>query len=179
MADTRFAELSDPSQRPFTTFRFLLEVSFKDVTDLPVVASFSEIDGLESTIEPKTIREGGRNAGPVHLLGPTGHGQLTLKRGMTTNFALWQWFARLTTPGWRGLRAEAEVVLLAADGATENARFILERCMPVRLKAPPMNAREGIVAIEEMSLVYETLRIKVPSPAPAAPAAAPAGGGGR
>jgi phage tail-like protein len=158
MAADKFAELTDPSQRPFTTFRFLVEVT---LTGGPsVVAGFSEVDGLEATIEPKTIREGGRNTGPVHLLGPTSYGQLTLKRGMTTNFALWQWFTHVTSPGFRGARAQLEIVLLGEDGTTENARFLLDGCLPVRLKAPGLNAREGNVAIEEMAIVYESLRLK-------------------
>ena len=36
------------------------------------------------------------------------------------------------------LRAETKVVLLAADGTTERAIFLLKRCLPLKLKAPPL-----------------------------------------
>ena len=36
-------------------------------------------------------------------------------------------------------------------------RFFLERCLPLKLKAPPLNAKEGVVAIEELQLAYEWL----------------------
>ena len=61
------------------------------------------------------------------------------------------------------LRADGEVVLLAPDGATERARFILQRCLPVKLKAPPLNAKDGAVAIEELQLAYESLTLKRPA----------------
>ena len=74
-------------------------------------------------MEVKTIREGGNNGRQIRLTGPVAYGQLTLKRGMTASFDLWDWFAaRVTDPR---LRADAEVVLFAADGETERARFVL------------------------------------------------------
>jgi phage tail-like protein len=62
----------------------------------------------------------------------------------------------------RDLRADAEVVLFAPDGQTERARFVLSRCMPVKLKAPAMNAKDGTIAIEELQLAYESLTLKEP-----------------
>lgn len=61
------------------------------------------------------------------------------------------------------LRANAEVVLFAPDGRTERARFVLTRCVPVKLKAPALNAKDGMVAIEELQLAYESLTLKQPS----------------
>jgi phage tail-like protein len=150
----------DQEARPFNAFRFSLEVKVEEVSPRVCAGSFSEIDGLEMTVEPKTIREGGRNHGPVQLSGPITYGQVTLKRGMTENFDLWNWFERVTTDGTRGVRADAEIVVFAPDGTTEQARFILTRAMPTKLKAPSLNAREGTVAIEEMQLVYESLALR-------------------
>jgi phage tail-like protein len=53
-------------------------------------------------------------------------------------------------------------VVLAADGTTEQARFVLDRCLPVKVKAPALNAKDGIVAIEELQLAYESLTREVP-----------------
>ncbi len=58
--------------------------------------------------------------------------------------------------------AFSECDLLAADGSTERARFQLMRCMPVKLKAPALNAKDGQVAIEELQIVYETLHVVTP-----------------
>lgn len=165
-------DLLDPGARPFTTFRFALEIQLKDISDKLCAGTFSEIDGLEMTIEPKTIREGGRNDGPVHLLGPTSYGQVTLKRGMTENNDLWRWFDHVTTDGHRGVRPDAELVVFSSDGTREDARFVLKRVLPIKLRAPALNAKEGQVAIEEMQLVYERLLVR--SPKTGAPAVEPA-----
>jgi phage tail-like protein len=146
--------------QPFTGFNFSVEISVEGVGNKLCNASFSDCDGLEMTMDVKTIREGGNNTRQIRLTGPMSFGLVTLKRGMTTSFDLWDWVTRLQTDP--GLRADAEVVLLAADGHTERARFVLSRCVPAKLKAPALNAREGGVAIEELQLAYESLALKKP-----------------
>ncbi len=145
---------------PFTAFNFAVEIHVPGVAPKVCSAAFSECDGLEMTMEVKTIREGGNNGRQIRLTGPLNYGQLTLKRGMTAAFDLWDWFSQiLINPG---LRADAEVVLLAVDGTTERARFVLTRCLPVKLKAPALNAKDGTIAIEELQLAYESLTLKPP-----------------
>ena len=109
-------------------------------------------------MDVKTIREGGNNGRQIRLTGAYNFGQVTLKRGMTENFDLWDWVTdTLHDPG---LRADAEVVVLAGDGRTKRASFLLSRCLPVKLKAPPLNAKDGTIAIEELQLAYESLTLK-------------------
>lgn len=151
---------------PFTAFNFRVEIRVDGVAMQICDAAFSECDGLEMTMDVKTIREGGNNGKQIRLTGPLNFGQCTLKRGMTATFYLWQWFnLMLTQPD---LRADAEVVVLATDGQTERARFLLSRCVPVKLKAPPLNARDGMVAIEEFQLSYESLTLKDQNSTPSA-----------
>ena len=146
--------------RPFVAFNFSIEINKGAEPAALCGAAFSECDGLEMTMEVKTIREGGNNGSQIRLTGPSAYGQLTLKRGMTDSFDLWTWFSdTLADPG---LRAEVEVVILAADGQTERARFHATRCVPVKLKAPALNAKDGVIAIEELQLAYESLRLVPP-----------------
>jgi phage tail-like protein len=153
--------LLTPDARPFTTFNFQVEIDVDGVSDMMCSAIFSDVDGLEMTIEPKTIREGGRNSGPVHMAGQVMYGQLTLKRGMTSNFDLWKWFEATAAPGKSGLRGSAEIVVLSGEG-DEQVRFVLTGCLPVKLRAPALNAKDGVIAIEEMSILYESLTLKAP-----------------
>ena len=60
-------------------------------------------------------------------------------------------------------RLKPDVVLMAPDGKTERARFHLTRCIPIKLKAPPLNAKDGGVAIEEFQMAYEAMTRKVPT----------------
>jgi phage tail-like protein len=145
---------------PFTAFNFSVEINVPDVSSQICKATFSECDGLEMTMDVKTIREGGNNGKQIRLTGPLNFGQLTLKRGMTSSFDLWTWVETvMVNPA---LRADAEVVLLAGDRTTERARFVLSRCVPVKLKAPTLNAKDGTIAIEELQLAYESLTLKRP-----------------
>jgi phage tail-like protein len=141
---------------PFTSFNFSVEINAGQSGGPLAAAEFAECDGLEMTMDVKTIREGGANDRPVRVAGAVNYSNLTLKRGMTANHDLWTWFQQsLEDPR---LRADAEVVLLGADGKSERARFQLTRCIPVKIKAPALSARDGAVAIEEMQLAYEKLK---------------------
>lgn len=145
---------------PFTSFNFAVEINRGEDGNPLVNAAFAECDGLDMTMEVKTIREGGANDRQIRLNGMVAYSQLTLKRGMTENFDLWRWFRdSVNDPR---LRANAEVVLLAADGSTERARFVLSRCVPVKIKAPALNAKDGQIAVEELQVAYETLMFKEP-----------------
>lgn len=145
--------------RLFTAFNFRVEIriSGRQVCQ----AEFADCDGLEMTMQPKTIREGGANARPIHLAGPVAYGQLTLKRGMTANTDLWTWFDDVQQQP--GLRADGDVVVVAPDRASSLVTFRLTNCMPVKLKGPALSGKDGQIAIEEMQLVYETLSRKAPS----------------
>lgn len=146
------------STYPFTAFNFSVEIRVDPVSSTVCSAAFSECDGLEMTMDVKTIKEGGNNATQVRGAGLVAYGTLTLKRGMTESFDLWKWFGAVTRDP--SLRGNGEVVVYAADGKTERARFVLSRLLPLKLKAPPLNAKDGMVAIEEFQLAYETLTLK-------------------
>ena len=144
---------------PFTAFNFSVEITL-DSSPL-VNASFSECDGLELNQDVKTIREGGNNNTQIRLSGPTTYGTLTLKRGLTASFDVWDWFKR--TQDDPSLTADATVALLAQDSTTEQARFVLTGCRPLKLKAPALNAKDGMVAVEELQVAYETLVYQDPN----------------
>jgi len=151
---------------PFTTFNFRIELQYGEGGTAICDAEFSECDGLELNLEPKTFREGGNNRRPIHLVGPVSYGQLTLKRGMTRDFGLWEWFEAIQQTSGHGVRASGEVALRSEDGGSDRVRFALEGCLPIKLKVPSLSAKDGQIAIEEMQVVYESLTRK------------PAGGGG-
>lgn len=147
---------------PYTAFRFEvvldLDAPPPNVTNPVCNAAFSECDGLEMTIEPKSFQEGGNNREQFHRVGPVSYGQLTLRRGMTDNLHLWHWFVAAATPG-RLSTAQGQITMWDADG-TPRLTFALKDCLPVKMRAPSLNASEGLVAIEEMQLVYARLDIR-------------------
>ena len=127
----------ETSGYPFTAFNFSVEIDVPGVSPKVCKAAFAECDGLDVTMDVKTIREGGNNGKQIRLAGPLSYGQLTLKRGMTDAFDLWTWLERvLADPA---LRANAEVVVFAPDRVTERARFVLSRCVPVKANRTGMS----------------------------------------
>ena len=122
--------------------------------------AFSECDGLEMNQQVKTVREGGNNRQPIHLMGPTSYGQLTLKRGMSSDFGLWEWFDRSVSTGREGVRLNGQIFLGSSNGMNNDVTFLLYGCIPTRLKAPSFNAKDGGIAIEEIQIAYERLQIQ-------------------
>ncbi len=131
-------------------------------------AAFSDVDGLEITLEPKTIKEGGNNTRQIHLAGPVTYAQLNLKRGMTRDVSLWKWFSEVIKTTGHGLRYDARITLQSsqtAGGKDERQPelvFKVYGCLPTKLRTPTLNAREGGLAIEEMTLVYEGFDVESP-----------------
>ncbi len=159
--------------RPLATFNFEVIIQLPGENGKVCEAAFSECDGLELSVAPKTITAGGNNSGQIHLAGPVSYGQLTLKRGMTRTLDLWDWFSQTTRTEGYGLRADAIVRLYPTSAVPQTASgsdavgavpptftFILRKCLPVKMRAPTLSASEGAVAIEEMELVYERLELK-------------------
>jgi len=147
---------------PYTAFRFQVELSLDQpvpgINGLVCRGAFSECDGLEMTMEPKAVREGGNNQEQLHLMGPISYGQLTLKRGMTGNRDLWNWFA---AAGRTGRKSTANGKVIIADAAGKpSITFVLENCLPVKLRGPSLNGKDGQIAIEEMQLAYSRLSIR-------------------
>jgi phage tail-like protein len=144
---------------PFTAFNFKVRLQIDGESQPICEGAFSEVTGLEASMDVETIREGGNNVRQIHLVGQIAYGQLTLKRGVTSNFDLWRWLR--DTQVNREKRASGDIVMLSADRATEAVRFSLTGCLPLRVKGPTLNAHDGIIAVEEVQIAYETLDVAV------------------
>ena len=150
--------------RPHTTFNFRISLRIDNAEQFGLTnplceAAFSECDGLEMSMEAKTVREGGNNQRQIHLAGPVSYGTLTLKRGMTEDINLWRWLEVASGRSGRGRTASGDVVML--DGARRpTLSFELEGCLPIRFRAPSLSAADGLVAIEELQLLYSSMKLK-------------------
>jgi phage tail-like protein len=154
------------SSYPFTAFNFSVEINVPFIGPALCNAAFSECDGLDMTMDVKTIREGGNNTQQIRMVGAVNYGLVTLKRGMTSNFDLWDWFDAQQHANPEQLRSDirgdVDVVVLSSDHKSELVRFQLRKCLLTKLKAPALSAKDGIVAVEEMQLSYESMSLKRP-----------------
>ena len=134
--------------------------------------SFTEISGLEATMEPRVFKCGGANYGPYQRVGPVMFGTVILKRGVTRTRDLWNWFALATQE--RRMAVRLKVVIQAMDpvesadsgGAGSTAtpppnrvRVELRRALPVKFKMADFSSKTTDIGIEELHLAHEGLSI--------------------
>jgi phage tail-like protein len=119
--------------------------------------SFSECTGLEGTMEPKVIKEGGRNYGALQRMGPITFATVVLKRGITRNRDLFHWF-NLVGQGAYAYRLNARIRMLDSAGQPV-LTWLLDRAVPVKFKAADLNARGTEVGVEELHIAHEGLRL--------------------
>jgi phage tail-like protein len=147
---------------PLHVFRFKVdfqsEAVLSGVTFGPVQVcqgAFAECTGLEGTMEPKTIKEGGRNYGAAQRAGGITFTTVVLKRGISTNRNLWQIFNAISA-GMYASRLQVTITLLD-NTSTPVIAWQLDRAMPVKFKFADLNAKGAEVGIEELHLVHEGL----------------------
>lgn len=156
------------NEYPFTAFNFQVLLTISNASSLGLTSplcnsEFAECDGLEMTMEPKTVREGGNNTQQIHLVGPVTYGNLTLKRGMTPSLDLWKWFSAAAGNEHRGTLAQGVVMMRNMRNSSTTLRFTLTDCLPIKIKAPAFNAKDGLVAIEEMQIAYSSFTVDLVS----------------
>jgi phage tail-like protein len=117
--------------------------------------SFAECTGLEATMEPKTIKEGGRNYGAAQRAGGTTFATVVLKRGISSNQNMYQIFNTLST-GTFAPRMQVTINVFDVDGTAVMA-WQLDKAMPVKYKFSDLNAKSAEIGIEELHLVHEGL----------------------
>jgi phage tail-like protein len=117
--------------------------------------SFAECTGLEATMEPKTIKEGGRNYGAAQRVGAVTFPTIMLKRGVSTDRSLWQIFNATATGGFAP-RLQVTITLLDGDMQPILA-WQLDHAMPVKFKFADLNGKGTEVGIEELHFVHEGL----------------------
>lgn len=146
---------------PLHAFRFQVDfheqlLGGQDGGRVPLCSgAFAECSGLEASMEPKVIREGGRNWGAVQRMGAVSFATVILKRGLTRSDHLWAWFS-LVGEGAYAHRLEVTITQFDASGQGLFS-WTLRQALPVKFKAPDLNARAGEVAIEELHLAHEGL----------------------
>lgn len=146
--------------REFIPFRFKVELYDREGGALLCQGAFSEVSGLEATMTPKSLKEGGRNWGEVQLAGPTTFAPVVLKRGITEVKDLWSWFDLCTRQAQHALRLIGTIRVFHPEDFDQNQALLtwhLTNALPTRFKGPDLSSTASQVAIEELQLVHEGL----------------------
>jgi phage tail-like protein len=149
---------------PVRNFNFLialvdsgstLAVAPSDLSAAPQ-GGFSECSGLDTTLEAEHYAEGGNNKGMLHFPTRVTWTNIRLKRGVTTSDYLWKWYYSFVEG--KGKRKDGLIILQNdAHQAVKVWQFI--RGIPLRYAGPTMNAMQAQVAIEELEIGHEGLKL--------------------
>jgi phage tail-like protein len=144
------------SAEPFMAFAFAVELRIPGIEEPLCEAAFAHCEGLELRRAITTARDGGD--GSVRLQsGVESFANVTLRRGMTSSFDLWDWWERVRRDP--KLRATCDVIVLSPDLASERVRFRLHRCLPARIAGPALDAAKNEIAIETLEIACEGVEI--------------------
>ena len=125
---------------------------------------FQECHGLEVEMDVQEYQEGGRNDGIIRRAGRAKYSNIVLKRGMLfggpggVNRDLWNWIQGVVA-GARPIARYDFVIEVMSVGDTVVATWVCDRGLPQKIKGPELNAKTGEIAIEELTIAHEGLRL--------------------
>ena len=137
---------------PYRAYNFKVQI---DGTD---VAGFSEAGGLTFDVDPVEYREG--NDVPLHVRKLTGlrkFSNITLKRGLTDNKELWEWYKEVLNGAPE--RRDGAIVLMNED-RDEVQRWNFENGWISKWEGPSMNATSNDVALEMIEICVERVELE-------------------
>jgi phage tail-like protein len=128
-----------------------LSIGMSAIFDV-ALGGFSECSGLEMTMKTEDYKEGGDNGGVRRFANRVEWSNITLKKGLGTHTALWDWHYGFVVG--RGQRRDGLIVLL--DSAhLPNAVWMFTKGLPVKYTGPAMNGTQNSVAIEALEIAHE------------------------
>lgn len=128
---------------------------------------FQECTGLDIEMDVQELIEGGRNDGLLRLVGRGKYSPIVLKRGLlfpdggTANSELWGWLQSILAGVRPVARYNGVIDVLSANRQQSVATWTFDRGLPSKIAGPQLNAKTGEIAIEELTIVHEGLRLKI------------------
>ncbi len=137
---------------PFRNFRFRVEIEGVHV------AAFSEITGIESTVEPNDYTVG-HEQNTRKLPGQNKVSNITLKRGVTDSSTLHDWQEEVL----QGVITRKSVSITAVnEDGTDGARWEIRDAWPRKYHGADLNAKGNDVVIETLELTNEGIVRTIP-----------------
>ena len=150
------------------TYNFRITLNRADGSSPPLGdGGFQECNGLDIEMDVQEVIEGGRNDSTVRLVGRGKYSNIVLKRGMlfpdkgTVYSELWGWLQSILAGVRPVARYSGVIEVLSADRRDTVATWTFDRGLPSKIAGPQLNAKTGEIAIEELTIVHEGLRLKI------------------
>ena len=137
--------------------QYILSQRFYVEMEQQLTAWFTGCQGLSVKNDTKIIKEGGVNYQQRVLLGRASFTEVTLSRGMTNSLTFWDWMAS-SYEGGSNIRRSVNILTFNQAGETMQC-WTLIGAVPTAWKAPALKATSTDVAIEELTLAFEGLKV--------------------
>jgi phage tail-like protein len=152
-----------------STFNFRITLNRTDGSEPSSLGDggFQECTGLQIEMDVQELQEGGRNNGTVRQVGRGKYSPIVLKRGMLfpdegkVYNELWNWLQGVLDGVRPVARYDGVIELLSNDGVDTVATWTFDRGLPQKISGPQFNAKTGEVAIEELTIMHEGLRLLI------------------
>ena len=138
-----------PVTDPYRAYNFKLEIQGI------VQGHFTECSGLQIKVDAISYREAGNNQVVRRIPGQVTYGDVVLRYGLTNSRELWDWLKTVVS-GDVG-RKNVSVILVDSSGSNEVMRWNLINAWPSEWQGATLNALSHEMAIESLTLVFETL----------------------
>lgn len=150
--------MAENKKPPSPQFNYVTANRFYVEIEGQIKAWFSECSGIGVTLKTQSLIEGGVNDQQRFFLDNPEFSNVTLKRGITDNLDFWTWLKRVfdTEPN---PRKNVSILLFNQAGETMQC-WTLVGAVPVGWKADSLQASSESVALEELTLAYEGLKIE-------------------
>jgi phage tail-like protein len=120
---------------------------------------FTEVSGLGSEheiIEHKVVDSAGRDM-VMKIPGRLKWGDVTLKRGITSNLDVWDWRRQVEDGDVEGARSNGSIIMYDQT-KSEVARWNFEKAWPSKVTGPALKSDSNDIGIEEMVIVHEGIK---------------------
>ena len=154
----------DPSYAAFVSRRYRIRTgryALRVAWDGQVVKGVTRVRGLAQLTELMNVHQGGDPASSQVIVGKTKFEPVTLERAVTPHddaFETWADAIRASGPGGGTPPPRKDVRIELHDGERrQTIAWLLKGALPVKFQAPDFNTAGNDVAMEELTLAYESL----------------------
>jgi phage tail-like protein len=144
-----------PDLQPYRDFNFRVEIDGIDESQ------FSEVSVPEAEITVVEYREGADKTSATRKLpGRVRYGNIVLKRGVSGDLALWEWFRAIASGDFQP--RNVSIVLLDAERQPV-IRWNARDAWPTKYDSSDLNAKGNEVVIELLELAVESIEVEAVS----------------
>ena len=131
---------------PHGRFRYKVEIDGLEA------GGFSEVTGIDASVDVMEYREGDMVQTPMKIPGLKKYGNITLKQGLADSMVLYECIAE----GVNGaVQRKTITITLLDEEETPAASWQVINAWPTKYTAPDFNATSSEVAIETLEIAHE------------------------